>query len=64
VTSDDGRRWNINTQVSEGLTGSGAARGRRASHLRLKADPAGGRVRRPSSRRQRHDGHPWNRPHL
>jgi hypothetical protein len=23
----------------------------------LKADPAGGRLRRPSSRRQRHDGH-------
>jgi hypothetical protein len=24
----------------------------------LKAGPAGGRLRRPSSRRQRHDGHP------
>jgi hypothetical protein len=26
-------------------------------HTRLKAGPAGGRLRRPSSRRQRHDGH-------
>jgi hypothetical protein len=34
LATDDGKRWNLNAQVGGGLTGGGAGRDERASHLR------------------------------